>query len=86
MCEELSAKLKIPIDYQILERITDDNKEYRVTKIFDRLEEISAILVDDIITDGITKLNIIKQRQKSIVSVDLIVSLGKTDHNKISLM
>lgn len=87
ICEELSKLLGIPINNQILERISDeDSKKYRAIKTYNWWEQISVILVDDIITDGTTKINILNQLQNSNVTVEYIITLGKTDYNKAILL
>ena len=78
---EFSNIFDIPINLSRIKRTDDSTKEYAIISESDDLDDKIILLIDDIITDGVTKDKIcLRLSEKSCKNVDLI-TLARTDHN-----
>ncbi len=81
ICQEFSEIHKIPIDFKIIRRISDTEKEYEIIDKSINLSNSKILLIDDIITEGDTKDFICLRLNKIGCGNFCIATLGKTDHN-----
>ena len=81
ICQEFSKIFNIPIDLNIIKRISNTEKYYNIINKSINLSNLSILLIDDIITEGDTK-DFVYLRLNEIGCGNIcIITLGKTDHN-----
>jgi len=81
ICQEFNKIFSIPIDLNIIERTSNDEKYYDIINKSINLSKLRILLIDDIITEGDTKdLICLRLNEIGCRNID-IITIGKTDHN-----
>jgi len=81
ICKEFSKIFNIPINVRRIKRINDGEKDYAVISKNNYLNLKNILIIDDIITDGITKAKIFHVLKEAGCYATHMITLAKTDHN-----